>query len=82
MKKYPDINIKLKNLSAKIDLLRNILNETYINENVDFDQKLRVSMEMDKLLNKYNKLYISICNEKKVINYNLGELRYAKTKVF
>ena len=78
MEKYPDINIKLKNLSAKIDLLRNTLNETYINENVDFDQKLRISMEMDKLLNKYNKLYGSICNENRIINYNLGELALCK----
>lgn len=78
MKKYPDINIKLKNLSAKIELLRNTLNETYINENVDFDQKLKVSMEMDKLLNKYNKLYDSICNEKRIMNYNLGELALCK----
>lgn len=78
MKKYPDINIKLKNLSAKIDLLRNTLNETYINENVDFDQKLRISMEMDKLLNKYNKLYGSIYNERKIMNYNLCELALCK----
>lgn len=78
MKKYPDINIKLKTLNAKIELLRNTLNETYINENVDFDEKLRVSKEMDKLLNRYDNLCRVVCNKKEIMSYNLGEFALCK----
>ncbi|MBU5591142.1 aspartyl-phosphate phosphatase Spo0E family protein [Clostridium sp. MSJ-4] len=43
-------------LIKKIESLRIILNEAFINDEISYDEKLNISREMDKLINEYYKL--------------------------
>lgn len=57
MKRYLSLEKKLEILERKIECLRLLLNESYINEEVSKEEKLKISKEMDKLINEHYKLY-------------------------
>lgn len=57
MKRYLSLEKKLEILERKIECLRLLLNESYINEEVSKEEKLKISKEMDNLINEHYKLY-------------------------